>query len=112
MTTANTSKSPALPSVVVQRLVRLIVCAAIRKSGHVICGARHMDNLMREQIRAMFDGRPNALKANWGGWEQGFVDNMGVFLTREEAWEVANAAGQIRLRCGGDNGRLFSENLY
>jgi hypothetical protein len=44
--------------------------------------------------------------------EQGFVDQHGVFLTREEAMEIARAAGQIVRRCGGDSIRLFSENLY
>ena len=85
--------------------VRLIVCAAMRKSGHVICGARHFDGIMRSAIYLLSD-------QSHVGWEQGFIDNKGQFLTREEAWEVANAAGQIRRRCGGDNGRLFSENLY
>lgn len=44
--------------------------------------------------------------------EPGFVDNCYQFLTREEAFEVAYAAGQILRRCGGDDGKLFSENLY
>jgi hypothetical protein len=33
-------------------------------------------------------------------------------MTREEAFEVASAAGQIIRRVGGDDGKLFSENLY
>lgn len=44
--------------------------------------------------------------------EQGFIDQRGAFLTREEAHKVATGAGQIIRRCGGDDGRLFSENLY
>lgn len=33
-------------------------------------------------------------------------------MTREEAHEVAKAAGQIIRRCGGDEHKLYSENLY
>jgi hypothetical protein len=47
-----------------------------------------------------------------GTEEQGFIDQFGVFMTREEAYVVAKAAGQIKYRCGGDDGVLFSENLY
>jgi hypothetical protein len=46
---------------------------------------------------------------------QGFIDQFGVYMTRQEAWKVAEAAGQILYRCGGDTidgGYLFSENLY
>jgi hypothetical protein len=58
-------------------------------------------------------------------WECGFIDQHQVFLTRAEAWKVADAAGQIRRPSGfernynnqrrpnvGDEGLLFSENLY
>jgi hypothetical protein len=45
-------------------------------------------------------------------WEQGFIDQRGEFMTREEAHKVATKSGQIIRRCGGDDGRLFSENLY
>jgi hypothetical protein len=45
-------------------------------------------------------------------WEQGFIDQHGVFMTREEAWIVAEAACQIIRRVGGDGARLYSENLY
>ena len=47
--------------------------------------------------------------------EQGFVDRFGKFHNREEAWKIAEPAGQIRRRVGGDTingGTLFSENLY
>jgi hypothetical protein len=54
----------------------------------------------------------NTLVGDGRATEQGFIDQFGVFMTREEAYEVAKAAGQIKYRCGGDEGRLFSENLY
>jgi hypothetical protein len=44
--------------------------------------------------------------------EQGFIDQLGVFLTRQEAFAIASERGQIKRRVGGDEGKLFSENLY
>ena len=83
---------------------RRVVCAANRHehTGLIICGARHWDKIMRAQ-------NPYATPANF---EQGFIDQFGDWMTREEAWQVAMDQGQIRRRCGGDDGRLFSENLY
>lgn len=84
---------------------QVVVCAAIRSVyGVLICGARHFDNVMREQIKLL--GLPST------NWEQGFIDQKGQFLTREEAWKIAIYANQIVKRVGGDEGRLFSENLY
>jgi hypothetical protein len=77
----------------------VVVCAALRNvHGTIICGPRHWDSICRGTSK--------------DGWEQGFVDQRGVFMTREEAWKVAEAAMQIIRRCGGDGERLFSENLY
>lgn len=44
--------------------------------------------------------------------EQGFVTDRGRFVGREEALAIATAAGQIQSRCGGDDIRLYSENLW
>lgn len=87
-----------------------IVCAANRcnKTGQVILGIRHYDVFMRDQIA-------NARGFKDAGAEQGFVDQHGTFVTRTEAWDIANAAGQIIRRVGGDEmngGTLYSENLY
>jgi hypothetical protein len=84
-----------------------VVCAAVRKGDTIICSPRHFDRLMRAIVEAFADE----------GWdctdlEQGFVDQFGAFMTREEALVVAKAAGQIVRRCGGDEHRLYSENLY
>lgn len=88
---------------------RRIVCAALRlNDGTVICGARHFDSVMTKIMGAL----------NWAGttkWraaEQGFIDQRGVFLTREQAYDLAAAAGQIIRVSGDENCRLFSENLY
>jgi hypothetical protein len=89
---------------------RVIVCAAMRdtKTGKVICSVRHWDELSRQR----FNSQEEAMDFDD---EQGFVDNKYQFLTRTEAWQVAEAAGQIKRRCGGDTadgGTLYSENLY
>ena len=82
-----------------------IVCAANRyePTGRIILGARHWDDFMRAQVNGEGYG---------GKWEQGFIDNRRMFLTREEAWIIAEREGQIVRRCGGDGVQLFSENLY
>lgn len=84
-----------------------IVAAANRSSvdGILIVGARHFDACMRGQIKAM--GRNHT-----EFYEQGFIDQHCRFYTREEAHGVASENGQIIRRCGGDEGTLFSENLY
>ena len=87
--------------------LKRIVCAAVRnREGLIICGARHNDVVMRQQM--------NSSKSNWnkGIVEQGFIDTWGNFLTREQAWSNATENNQILRRCGGDEGRLYSENLY
>lgn len=88
------------------RLPRQIVCAAVKlKDGRVICGVRHFDVLMRAMIDSI--GKPDKVLP---GAEQGFVDNDYLFLDRNEAWKVAEAAGQIRSPTV--QGCLFSEDLY
>ena len=86
-----------------QLKARRIVCAAIlhRETKELICGARH-HNCLHSKFR-------NKLA---GGYEQGFIDQFNKFLTREEAWMVAHRQKQIVNRCGGDDRRLYSENLY
>jgi hypothetical protein len=90
---------------------RMVVCAAIRArfTGDTVLGPRHYDSVMRKQI----DGIP---AFSWGDpVDQGFVDQHGEFMSRQEAWKVAVDSGQIRRRVGGDNadgGTLYSENIY
>lgn len=91
------------------QLGRRVVCAANRYSGGILLlGVRHHDALMNAQLRHY---RLLGLIGPKAVGEQGFVDNQGTFLSRDEAWEVATASGQILRRVGGnDRGRLFSEN--
>ena len=85
---------------------RRVVCAAMLKDCRIITGARHFDKVMRSQMEAT-EG------VNW--WKsckQGFIDQFGDFMTREEAWTAAVDQEQIHRRCGGDDPCLYSENLY
>ena len=95
----------------------VVVCSAIKRDNIIILGARHFDPIMRDQLT-----RSNL---DYKGWELGFIDQRGNFLTRKEAWIVADKQGQIRRSTGwehneyhprpdgvGDDGLLFSENLY
>lgn len=93
------------------KMQRRVVCAANRndRSGLVIIGVRHWDAWMHAQAKA------NPEQWYGGHHEQGFIDQRGKFLSRTEAWVVAEAAGQIVRRVGGDDangGTLYSENLY
>jgi hypothetical protein len=85
--------------------IHRIICAANRKrfTGEVVLGIRHHDAFMN---RMDTEGDPV---------DQGFIDNRGNFLSRTDAWKVAEAAGQVIRRVGGDEangGTLYSENLY
>lgn len=83
-----------------------IVCAAIRnQTGHIICGPRHYDQIMREAIRTH--------SADWDDSEHvehGFVDQDGTFYTRAEAGRLAQKVGQISSE--KDAKSLSSEELY
>ena len=86
---------------------RRIVCAALRDGdGRIVCGPRHFDGTMMEQIK----DRPN--KDAWRTSEQGFIDQHGKFLTREEAFVIAASERQILREVGGNGIDLYSENLY
>lgn len=99
MTCADTLES----EIVSEHSPQLVVCAAIRHSnGSIICGPRHFDQTMRAVICERSE--------DWRRAEQGFVDQFGTFLTREEACKIAWARGQIDHTHTG--GLLFSEDLY
>lgn len=87
-----------------------IVCAANQYTdGTLIVGARHFDSVMRATLEKI---NPDLSYWKKLGHEQGFIDKFGKFHSREEAHKIAEAAGQIVRRCGGDEEELFSENLY
>lgn len=95
---------------------RVVVCAANRSkvTGKIIAGARHWDSVMRQQV-AWLEGQPGDRKMpdEWAGAEQGFIDQYGQFMTREEAWSVAERASQIKYaNRSHEKGVLFSEDIY
>lgn len=90
------------------------MCAAIRASdGRVLIGIRHYSLDMHEQIAQRRDSLKFRQRHDP---DQGFVDQHGVYMTREEAYKVALAAGQIinLQACGEglDGPKLYSEGLY
>lgn len=94
---------------------RFVVCAACRYGDLIVCGARHYDMVMHSQLRQMREDKLFDFEAA-GQAEQGFIDQFGVFMNREEAFEVAKAAGQLNVRRlktpHPDSTELFSEDLY
>ena len=96
------------------KYVRKVVCAACKhpQDALVLVGARHWDKVMHIQYKAL-----NAYYKALGTatWQQGFIDQRGVFMDRKEAMQVAKAAGQaidIERGCGGSETVLYSEGLY
>jgi len=65
---------------------------------------------MNNQYRAIYGEKKGTAL-----WAQGFIDQWGVFMCREEAMQVAKDAGQaidIERGCGGSTTVLYSEGLY
>jgi len=87
-----------------------IVCAAIRASdGSIITGIRHYSWDMSAQITARKDSEKFQHRH---GDDQGFVDQRGNYYTRAEAWAIAAREGQIIRTIHGQEGTLYSENMY
>ena len=102
---------PAAPRVFAPQRV---ICAAIRApDGDLLIGLRHYSRDMHSQIEARRDGEKFKHRLDR---DQGFIDQRGHFLSREEAYKVAAAAGQILYpdACGEglDGPKLYSEGLY
>lgn len=60
--------------------------------GHLIVGNRHFCPIMQMTI----DNLNLRDENHYHDSEQGFVDQWGVYMSRQEAWRVAKAAGQIK----------------
>jgi len=90
-----------------EQLNRVVVCAAMKMlDGHIVTGVRHYSSEMRQTLLLAYGSGYFRLVV-----DQGFIDQNGYFLTREEAWKIAEASGQIR-REVATHGVLYSENLY
>lgn len=84
---------------------RIVMAACLIDNNVVLC-VRHHDKFIRDYItRNGVEDRTETI--------QGFVDKFGNFYTREEALIQMKKIGQERYaRCGGDEFKLYSENLY
>lgn len=85
---------------------RRIAQAAYNYNGYIVTGTRHSCPIMEMQIMMMEE-----VLEEWCDGDrmiQGFTDQYGNFLTREEAYPIAKAAGQIT-RKDYEPGTLYSE---
>lgn len=86
---------------------RRISQAAINYNGLIVTGTRHTCPIIRMQINAI---GADVLR-EWNNDKlgvQGFTDQYGFFLNRQEAYIIAKAAGQIT-REDLTPGTLYSE---
>ncbi len=84
----------------IQRVVSMAACIV---GGHLIVGNRHFCPIMQMTIDNLgIEDRHHNIHE-----DQGFVDQWGVYMTRQEAWVVAKEAGQIKEVF--QEGVLFSE---
>ena len=102
-----------------EKSTRVVVCAANKFEFDgmpiepvIICGVRHYDSIMHDMIKTIDPCLWNLKRT----CTQGFLDQRGVFMTRDEAFVVATAAGQIgryRPKSGSPgNTVLYSEDIY
>lgn len=81
-----------------------IVCAAIKdEDGLIIPGARHLDMIMINILKSLgVEG--------YKRYDQGFIDKYGNWLSRRDAYDIAEDNGQLKSE--DPNRILYSENLY
>lgn len=98
--------------------VRRVVASAVQygkgKDALVVCSARHFDKRMNHTLRYMREEKLFPFEVA-GHAEQGFIDQLGVFMDREEAWFVAVHADQLIDRCPAHahvEERLYSEWVW
>lgn len=84
----------------------MIIAAAIKdKNGKIWIGKRHCLIIQRKTA--------DTKELPWGyfkGCDQGFIDDQGKYLSREEAAMHAKTCGQIK-ECKFQKKRLFSEEI-
>lgn len=95
--------------------IRYVVASANRYGDLITAiGSRHGSPAMNKTLNAVREEKLIDLD-NKGKAEQGFIDQWDVFMTREEAWEVAVLSGQLNKRrmqsCPGRK-ELFSEDVW
>ena len=89
---------------------RIIVTAANKVGDIIIPGVRHHDPIMRDLYDRL------GLKKVFNIEEQGFIDQYGQFVTREDARIIFDTNKQISKRSDGrqpnDPVLLFSEDIH
>lgn len=95
---------------------RRVVSAAVKlRDERVIMCVRHLDKtfFMALGVDVFASDHPYSeeLANSIKGHIDGFMDNEGNFLTREEAWPIAEAQ-QALIDPDWQRGRLHSEHLY
>lgn len=91
-----------------RQLQEIIISASALNplDGMMIMSRRHCDEIFYAVADKIYGEN-----ADYNHWDQGFTTSTGRFVERDEAWEIAKAAQQIR-RVSGSPGTLFSEDLY
>jgi len=89
----------------VQRRVAMSAC---RVNGYILVGVRHFCPIMRMQMEAIGMTGDIFEREHNMDTDQGFVDQWGVWMSRQEAYVVAKEAGQI-IREDVTPGTLYSE---
>ena len=92
-------------------VTRRIICAANNYGGYIVTGARHFCPIMCMQIDSVGHDLLLEFAGGYDNVEQGFIDQYGLFMDREEAYQVAKAAGQILTRHEWGE-TLYSESIY
>ena len=89
-----------------------VVCAAYKmEDGLIVTGIRHYSPEMRAIMERIY-GEGYHLKVDRNFHNGGFVDQYGTYLTREEAWVIAERNRQIIKDHDKCIGTLYSEHIY
>lgn len=89
------------------RLQRVVAAACRSECKNIVLvSARHWDLAMNKLAKYLAD--PETF---FPIDEQGFIDQYGNFLSRKEAYIIAEREGQIIRDCN-EHGVLYSENIY
>lgn len=92
--------------------IRIVSAASRNELGEVISSPRHYDLFFHSIVRTLPKEKQDLWYVKSSTVEQGFIDQFGNFLSRNEAWKIAEANGQIIRDHDKCPGKLFSEHIY
>jgi len=82
-----------------------------KQTGDLLIGVRHWDESMRNQCKILMSIEKATNMSS--EWDQGFITNKYRYVSREEAYDIAEREGQIIRECGNPSQRvLYTEHLY